>query len=88
VTADELSKVKQEKVNLHEELSILKDEHSKLSERFEKMGRTLSDLESGKGILGLLLKVSEKNPELTPSPECEAKVPRIDRHTSPGSHFG
>ena len=56
VIGDEVSKAKTENVKLKEELVLMKETHEDLLARFEKLEGQLYGLESGRGIMSLLLK--------------------------------
>jgi len=56
VIGDEVSKAKTENVKLKEELVLMKETHEDLLARFEKLESQLSGLESGRGIMSMLLR--------------------------------
>lgn len=63
VKSDEIFCINRENKRLQEELAILKESHSELEIRFEKMSEELKELKAGKGLLSLLLKALEKERE-------------------------
>ncbi|MFH1372344.1 MAG: site-specific integrase [bacterium] len=60
IKADEISKAQKESLGLSEELALLRESHSDLSDQFQKLQSQLQALESGKGVLSLLASLAQK----------------------------
>ncbi|MFH1891430.1 MAG: hypothetical protein ABIK83_01955 [Candidatus Zixiibacteriota bacterium] len=50
---------------LKEELSLVKESHSELGEKFQELKEELSALKSGKGIMTLLLSLAEQQKQMS-----------------------
>lgn len=60
VKSDEMTRVNRENERLREEITLLKEAHSDLEARFGRLSDELKELQSGKGLLNLLLKALEQ----------------------------
>ncbi|MFH1891426.1 MAG: tyrosine-type recombinase/integrase [Candidatus Zixiibacteriota bacterium] len=65
VKTDEISSANRENRTLKEELSLVKESHSELGEQFQELKEELSALESGKGVMTLLLRLAEQQKQMS-----------------------
>jgi len=65
VKGDEISRANKEKMEMSEELSIVKESYSELEEKFENLNKELGNIQNGKGFMKLIFDLAKKQKQMS-----------------------